>query len=193
MGKIYILIGKSATGKDTIFKKLTENKQLNLKTIIPYTTRPMRKDERHGVEYYFVNEDVLIEFKNQNKLIEHRSYNTIYGVWHYFTANDSQIDLNKNNYLIIGTLEAYLQIRDYFSKENVIPIYIYVDDYTRLMRALEREHLQKEPKYKEMCRRFLADEEDFSDNNIQDAGIKIFYENDNIDSCISKIIIENFN
>ena len=64
---------------------------------------------------------------------------------------------------MIGTLEAYLQIRDYFGKEKVVPIYIEVEDGERLSRALGREKLQKEPKYEEMCRRFLADAADFSE------------------------------
>ena len=54
-------------------------------------------------------------------------------------------------------------MQNYFGKENVIPIYIQVDDGVRLERALERERTQKEPKYAELCRRFLADEKDFSE------------------------------
>ena len=53
------------------------------------------------------------------------------------------------------------KMQNYFGKENVIPIYIQVDDGVRLERALERERTQKEPKYAELCRRFLADEKDF--------------------------------
>ena len=53
--------------------------------------------------------------------------------------NDDQIDLEHQNYLIIGTLESYLKIRDYFGKEKVVPIYIEVEDGERLSRALNRE------------------------------------------------------
>ncbi|MDI9488375.1 MAG: guanylate kinase, partial [Bacillota bacterium] len=42
MSKIYIIMGKSASGKDTIYKKLLEHKQLNLKNVVTYTTRPIR-------------------------------------------------------------------------------------------------------------------------------------------------------
>src|SRR5690554_6735022 len=90
MSKIYTVIGKSATGKDTIYKKLLEHEELGLRSVIMYTTRPIRKSETDGVEYFFVDEARLKELKKQNKVIEHRSYNTIHGEWHYFTVDDGQ-------------------------------------------------------------------------------------------------------
>ena len=76
MGKIYYIIGKSSSGKDTIFKQLLAEKDLNLKNIVSYTTRPIRNGEQDGVEYYFVNEKVIEEARNNKKLIELRSYIT---------------------------------------------------------------------------------------------------------------------
>jgi len=187
MPKIFIIIGKSASGKDTIYKKLLENKELGLKTVVMYTTRPIRVSETDGVEYHFVDEKKFEELKNQNKIIEYRSYNTVHGIWRYFTVNDGQIDLDKNDYLMMGTLESFGQIRDYFGHDKVIPIYIEVDDGTRLMRALLREQQQENPKYAEMCRRFLADNEDFSEENIAAYGIKKRYQNEDIDKCIQEI------
>lgn len=188
MARIFIIIGKSATGKDTIYKKLLEHKELNLKTVVMYTTRPIRVSETDGVEYYFVDEEKMKELKSQNKIIEHRLYNTIHGIWHYFTVNDGQIDLNRNDYLMLGTLDSYGQIRDYFGHDKVVPIYIEVEDGIRLMRALLREQKQEKPKYAELCRRFLADDEDFSEENIARYGISKRYINMDIDKCLREII-----
>ena len=148
-----------------------------LRTIVIYTTRPIREGETEGVEYHFVDESRLAELKASGKVIELRAYNTVHGIWKYFTVNDEQFDLEKGSCLMIGTLEAYLQIRDYFGKEKVVPIYIEVEDGERLSRALGREKLQKEPKYEEMCRRFLADAADFSEEKLADAGIERRFEN----------------
>ena len=91
-----------------------------------------------------------------------RIYNTVYGPWKYYTRNDGQIDLDGNdNYLALGTIEAYVKYCEYFGKANVCPIYIEVDDGVRLGRALERERRQQKPQYREMCRRFIADDDDF--------------------------------
>ena len=187
MGKIYYIIGKSSSGKDTIFKQLLAKKDLNLKNIVSYTTRPIRNGEQDGVEYYFVNEKVIEEARNNKKLIELRSYNTCHGIWKYFTLEDHQINLQNENYLMIGTLESFIHIRDYFGREAVLPVLIELDDGERLQRALERERAQEIPKYEEMCRRFLADSEDFSERKIVEAGIEKRFYNDNLDRCLDQI------
>jgi len=187
MARIFIVMGKSSTGKDTIYKRLLESDELNLNTALMYTTRPIRKAEIDGVEYHFVDEDTLLELKRQNKIIEHRSYDTTQGIWHYFTVNDGQIDLEKADYLMIGTLETYAQIREYFGKDKVIPIYLEVEDGIRLMRAIRREQKQELPQYAEMCRRYLADEEDFSPVNLTKNGIQKSYQNMDINLCLYQI------
>ena len=165
MSKIFYFMGKSASGKDTIFKQIKE-RMPNLKTIVIYTTRPIREGEQEGVEYYFVDEKRLAELEAQGKVIELRAYNTVHGVWKYFTVDDGQFD-GDENYIAIGTLESYAKMLAYMGTDSLVPIYIDVDDGVRLLRAVERERKQKEPKYEELCRRFLADAEDFSEENLQ--------------------------
>ena len=190
MAKIFFVTGKSCSGKDTIFRVLKENKELNLKTVVGYTTRPMRDGEKDGSEYFFVDEVKLKELKNEGKVIECRAYNTVHGVWNYFTVNDGQIELNNHNYIYIGTLESYEQFVKYYGKDMVIPIYVEVENSERLERAIKRERQQKTPKYEELCRRFLADEKDFSEENICKAGIEKRYVNNDLDDCIEEIINE---
>ena len=188
MAKIFFVLGKSCSGKDTIFKKLKEDRKLNLNTVTGYTTRPMREGEINGVEYFFVNNEELEALKNQGNVIECRDYNTVYGVWSYFTVDDGQINLEKGNYLYIGTLESYEQMVRYYGKEVVVPIYVEVETGERLTRAVNRERQQENPKYTELCRRFLADEEDFCEENIKKAGIKKRYENNSLERCIEEIV-----
>ena len=114
MGKIVYLMGKSSSGKDTIFKELMKEGTMDLRTIVPYTTRPIRAGEENGVEYFFTDETGFQALKNQGKVIEDRAYDTVYGIWRYFTVDDGQIDLAEQNYLMIGTLEAYTKMIAYF-------------------------------------------------------------------------------
>lgn len=186
MGKIYYVMGKSSSGKDTIYKKMLERHPW-FRTIVPYTTRPIREGERNGVEYFFVDEERLREMQESEQVIEVRSYNTRCGIWTYFTADDGQIDLERHDYLVIGTLVSYRALREYFGEEKLIPVYIEVDDGLRLARAVERERRQAEPKYTELCRRFLADEEDFSEENLSRAGITRRFENRDLDACLEEI------
>lgn len=188
MSKIFIVMGKSAAGKDTIYKGLVENETLHLKTVLSYTTRPIRMGEKNGVEYIFVDDNKLEELLKEKKVIEHRAYQTVHGIWNYFTVNDSQIILSESNYIMIGTLESYTQIKEYYGADKVCPIYVELNDGIRLKRALKREEKQREPRYAEMCRRFLADEEDFSEEKIKEQGITKRYDNVDINICLQQII-----
>ena len=187
MGKIFCVIGKSATGKDTVYQKLLAENSLNLKRIIPYTTRPIREGEENGREYYFCTEEDVQRYEAEGRIVELRAYNTVYGIWKYFTLNDGNIQLEKENYLLIGTLEAYIKIRDYFGAEKVTPIYIEVEDGERLLRAITREKQQDVPKYEEMCRRFLADAKDFSEDKLAEAGIEKRFVNVELLDTIAKV------
>ena len=189
MGKIFCLMGKSSSGKDTLYKKIMEWMP-ELHTIVPYTTRPMREDEQDGVEYFFVTSDIFEEMAEEEKIIEFRSYDTKCGIWTYFTADDGQIELDKYDYLIIGTLESYTEMKRYFGEDVIVPLYIEVEDGLRLSRALERERMQKEPKYAELCRRFLADSDDFSEKNLQRAEIQNRFINADMNECLDELLQE---
>ena len=186
MGKIFCIMGKSSSGKDTVYKRLQELVP-EIRKITMYTTRPIREGETEGDEYHFVDVHKLRCMEENGEVIESRTYNTKCGLWTYFTANDGQIDLEKNNYLIIGTLQSFDAMKKYFGKDKIVGIYLEVDDAERLSRALEREKIQKNPKLEEMCRRFLADQEDFSEENLMEAGIQTRFSNNEINSCLEKI------
>lgn len=187
MSKIFYLMGKSASGKDTIYKKIKEQ-LAELKTIVIYTTRPIREGEQEGVEYHFVDDEKLWEFQKAGKVIELREYNTVHGIWKYFTVNDGQFDADEN-YIAIGTLESYKGMRNHLGEEKLVPIYIEVDDGVRLERALARERKQAVPKYEEMCRRFIADAADFSPEKLGEVGITHKYFNIDMDKCVDEIVL----
>lgn len=186
MGKIYYVMGKSCSGKDTIYRRLTE-RHPELRVVVPYTTRPIREGEQDGVEYFFVDREKMEEMRAAGRIIELRSYNTVLGVWNYFTADDGQIDLAAHSYLIIGTLVSYQAMRDYYGAEALVPIYVEVEDGTRLERAIGRERKQAKPQYEEMCRRFLADAEDFSEEKLRRAGITKRFVNTDLEQCLEEI------
>lgn len=187
MGKIICFMGKSSTGKDTIFRKLMEDGEPKLYTLVPYTTRPIRDGERNGVEYFFTNEEGYRRLSEAGRIIEERTYDTYYGLWRYFTVDDGSIDLEHKSYGVIGTLEAYNKLCGFFGKDKVVPVLVEVDDGVRLQRALDREKAQDHPKYEEMCRRYLADGEDFSEEKIREADIKCRFQNNDLEQCLKEI------
>lgn len=184
------MMGKSSSGKDTIYESLILRKELGLRTFVIYTTRPRRANETEGVQYHFVSVERMEEMRMAGQIIELRSYDTVHGIWYYFTADDGHIDLEHENYLMLGTLESYHKMRKYYGEGNVIPVYIEVEDGERLCRALVRERKQPVPRYEEMCRRFLADQKDFEEEKIQEAGItRRFSNNGDLADCIEQVAV----
>lgn len=180
-------MGKSSTGKDTIYKRIMEDPALNLKRMVPYTTRPIREGEQEGVEYHFVGEKELEGLQASGRVVELRAYDTVYGIWKYFTVCEEDMDLQKDSYGVIGTLESWHAMREYFGREKMVPVYIEVEDGLRLERALSRERSQEHPKYTELCRRFLADTEDFSEEKLKEEGITRRFQNMDLEICLSEI------
>ena len=187
-GRIYYLMGKSAAGKDKLHTALLAREDLALEPLVIYTTRPIRQGEQDGVEYHFTDIQNLEILRKTGKVVEERTYRTVYGPWTYFTVDDDRLDLTRNSYLGIGTPESFRKVRKYYGTDMVLPIYVETDDGIRLSRALKRERKQPVPRYEEMCRRFLADQKDFAPKKLKEAGIdRIFENNDTLEECEERI------
>ena len=188
MGRIYYLLGKSATGKDTLYKEILKRRP-KLRTVTMYTTRPIREGETDGVEYFFTGREELERQLASGKVIESRTYQTIAGPWTYYTVDDGQLDVaDDESCLMIGTLESYEKMCAYFEAGKMVPVYIEVPDGIRLLRAVKREENQKKPNYREVCRRYLADEKDFSEENLERLGITKRYQNTDMEMCVEEIL-----
>lgn len=169
MAKYICLLGKSSTGKDTIYRELLSEKGGLFSYIVPYTTRPKREGEVSGREYYFVTEEELSHLRSEGRVIEERVYHTVYGDWYYATVKDQRMEDAEKPILLIGTVESLQSLRKHFGPEEVLGILIEVPPHERLRRALLREEEPGEEKCSEICRRFLADQEDFSEEKLQEA------------------------
>lgn len=186
MGRLFCLMGKSGSGKDTVFKRLLNEPGLSLSPVVTYTTRPRRDNEKDGVEYHFITHRDVMNYENLGKIIEMRRYSTVKGVWYYCTVDDGSIDLSRGDYLTIATLEGFLQLKRRFGFAAV-PLFIDVEDGERLTRALRREKAQTSSDYYELCRRFLADRDDFSQEKLNGAGVIRRFQNDDLERCVEEI------
>ena len=187
MGKLFFLMGKSASGKDTMYKRLMEDPSLPLKPVVLYTTRPLREGEQEGIEYHFVTGETMKAMEARGCVIERRTYHTIQGDWDYFTADDGQIDLTRFHYLMIGVPVSCESMQRYFGKEQVVPLYLELEDGERLIRAIGREKCRAVPQYEEMCRRFLADAKDYRPEILSRLEICRSFQNDDLEACFQEV------
>ena len=154
MSNLFYIMGKSATGKDTIYKKIKEKIKINL--YVPYTTRPMRQGEQEGREYYFLKREQFNNLKEQDKVMEYRDYNVINAkgekdIWTYATIDDEQWK-KEGDFLSVGTLESYTSILNYLKEHQnkeikIFPVYITIDEKERKKRAIKREEKQVKQNY----------------------------------------------
>ena len=176
---ILILIGKGASGKDTILNQLVTKH--GYKKIVTYTSRPMRKGEKQDVTYHFTSSEEFQKMIEQGLFAEYKTYNSEFGVWYYGTALD---DLEKadDKSIIILTPDGYKDVINKLSKKP-ISIYLYANNSTIKKRLKKRGDDPKEAE-----RRISHDNEDFK--GIENEVDKIVYNNDgtNIDDVVQKIL-----
>lgn len=158
MGKIYVLLGQSSSGKTTIEQELLKQVP-KLKQLISTVTRPMRQGEAQNNPYHFVDDDTFKTLIHINDLLEYTYYNTNQGLWFYGTSKSvNKIDLTQNDYIKVINPQGLRSLLHKVKRDDVYVIYIETSDKTRLLRSLTRE---ENPDCKEICRRFTADAIDF--------------------------------
>ena len=69
-GKLVIFSAPSGSGKTTIVRRLLERKELNLEFSISACSRPRRKNETHGKDYYFLSQDDFLEKIKAGEFVE---------------------------------------------------------------------------------------------------------------------------
>jgi len=149
---VIILMGKTASGKDTILNKLVNN--YGYKKITTYTTRPIRPGEIPDVTYHYVEEnDFLIKIKS-DFFAEWKAYNSAHGTWYYGLAKEDLVSATEKD-IIILTPAGYKDVCQNLP-ENTICAYIHADEDVIKLRLLNRGDDTEEA-----LRRLKADREDF--------------------------------
>ena len=158
MRKIFAVMGKASTGKDTLTKMLSET--LELPIALSFTTRPMRVGEKQGVEYNFISDDDFWDLHGCDLLAEYTSYEVASGeTWHYGLTKE---ELEKADYvLVIVNPDGLKQLKEIYG-HKICSILIDAPADVRIKRYLDRDEVT-ESKAEECCRRFLADNKDFKD------------------------------
>ena len=173
MKLMFCILGKSSVGKDTIINAVTTSHS-NLSKVIPTTTRPMRACEKNGHDYIFMSENSFMKKVENDQFMEYRQYDVLDKngkklKWYYGTAFP-----NQPVSICTGSLEMYSNIiKNPKVSENikVYPIYITVPEHERLFRMINRERRNQKPNFREVSRRYVQDNIDFSDEKCTEVGI----------------------
>lgn len=151
--KIILMCGPSASGKDTLASKLVETNPDRYHKCVLATSRPPRAQERHGIDYYYFKDSFIV------KVSSAFLFPIDYNGWIYAIPKDEIIE-GKTNLIVSNSYwaEKFLDgnpLEDW----DIKAIYLDIPSKERLIRSLMRE---ENPDCKEICRRFLADEDDWN-------------------------------
>lgn len=156
MYTVVAIMGKSSSGKTTFQKVIAQLFDVN--EIVSTTTRPMREGEVEGVDYNFVTVEEFTEKVLNCEMLEATDFND----WFYGTEI-SALSESKVNVGVFNPdgIEALAQD----GRINLKVMYLNVNDKLRMIRSLNREN---DPDVGEICRRYFADEKDFSNDRIDE-------------------------
>ena len=183
--KIFALLGYMGVGKDTILKQVLKDMD-DVKPIISTTTRPMRKGETEGVEYYFIDDTEF--FRRGTDFVEQRIYHTKVkenGVekdttWRY---GIERMELEKDDYLIvIVDSVGYKELKNYVGNNKIVPIFISAPQEELKARALARGDLEVE-----VDRRLKDDYERFMDFRVRTVYHEVKNTNGRLEEAIKEV------
>lgn len=148
-----ILLGKTASGKDTIVNYLVNN--LGYKKLITYTTRPMRPGEVQNLQYHFISEEDFKKKISHGFFLEYKTYHTEFGDWYYGSAMDDYKKTDDKTVVIL-TPEGYLDLLWKVKNIKHDAIYIKVD-----LSELQQRLIKRGDDKREAERRLVHDNKDF--------------------------------
>lgn len=183
--KIFALLGYMGVGKDTILKQVLKDMD-DVKPIISTTTRPMRKGETEGVEYYFIDDTEF--FRRGTDFVEQRIYHTKVkengvekdATWRY---GIERMELEKDDYLIvIVDSVGYKELKNYVGNNKIVPIFISAPQEELKARALARGDLEAE-----VDRRLKDDYERFMDFRVRTVYHEVKNTNGRLEEAIKEV------
>ena len=146
--KLITLWGGGGCGKDTLLNHAIQQLP-ELHKVISYTTRTKRDYEQEGIDYYFIDKEDFTQKLLKGDIIEASTWDD-----EFYGTGISALDPDKVNIQILNT--EGIEILSDDPRIDIIPIYIAVEEKTRLLRMINRE---EHPDCAKICRRILQDEE----------------------------------
>lgn len=158
--KLFLLVGKSASGKDTLMNMLLSDFK-EMKPLVSHTTRPMRTGEKDGETYHFVDDLTFEEMLNNDEFLETTSY-TIESENKIYRYGLSKKEVMDTPYAmtIVNPYGLNNLLTNKFIKDNIVSILITRNDKDRILAYMNRD---ENVNIKEMIDRYKRDEEDFED------------------------------
>jgi len=149
-GRVIIITAPSGAGKSTLIAYLMKRLPL-LDFSVSATTRPQRKHESHGKDYYFLSPEEFKKLIEQNALIE---WEEVYPDKFYGTLKEEVERIWKQGKAVIFDLDVLgaLSLKKYFGN-RALAIFIKPPSIEELERRLRKRGTENEDTLRERLNR----------------------------------------
>lgn len=189
--KIIVIVGFSASGKDSISRILEKEHGFNF--VVSTSTRPIREGESQRNPYNFISKEDFLNLIETDSLIECREYkttlNNIQDTW-YYGVEKNEIEDDKQ-YVVVLDIGGLKDFKKHFN-DRIISFFLYVDENIRKERCIKRGDFDES----EWNRRLLDDKTRFTDDIIKKEIDHIIYKldkNEIVEEILTKINLINRN
>jgi guanylate kinase len=179
--KKIIIVGKSGSGKDYLMDSLDKE---NMVKCLKYTTRPIRKNEKHNITYHYTNNKKFEHYIKNNEMVIYQKIEITSSldkpIWYYGITLDN---FNTSDFMVMTPHEINSYLKNN-QRDSIFVIYLDIDKDVRKKRVINRnDHSDS------VSRRFIGDDIDFKDFNIYDLQITdTFFDTSNIIDIIKNSI-----
>lgn len=166
--KVYMIIGKSFSGKDTLLNKLLKDKEFceinNIHKLVRLTTRKPRPNEVDGEDYYFISDEEYYRSYKDREDVAVSTFNSEFGRLYYIT-DFSKLEPDKN-YITVGDPDSIKEYKKVLGTQLCV-IYLMPPNWEIFRRFSLRDDNSdySDLKYKEIYRRFVDDTRKFGEDS----------------------------
>ena len=176
-GLMLVLSSPSGAGKTSICKKVISlDKEISMS--VSYTTRPKRKSEKEGMDYFFISRSKFENLKNNNFFIE---YANVFDHWYGTPKTFIEGNLKNGEDVIFDIdWQGADQIKNKKLDYKLITFYILPPSKNELFERLSNRDMKDKLIAEERMRQFERDV-------LHWINYDYVVVNDNLDTCFAKI------
>ena len=133
-GLMLVLSSPSGAGKTSICKRVLE-KEKRIVMSVSFTTRPKRKSEKNGFDYFFITKKKFDDLKNSNFFVEHANvFDNCYGTPKDFIDKN----LQKGVDVLFDIDWQGAQKLSNYSKDDMVSVFILPPNNEALLERLKK-------------------------------------------------------
>lgn len=140
---VVVISGPSGVGKDAVIRRL-QSRRPDIYFVVTATSRPMRRGERDGVDYYFVTRETFENWIATDQLLEHA---VVYGEYKGIPKRQVEEAIIRGNDVVLRIdVQGAATVRNLLP--DIVTIFLVAESEKELVNRLVARKTEPEDKMK---------------------------------------------